>query len=338
MTLSTNFGLDTDVFAGLADDPSILESTSTTTMFRQGVRTPYSASINGIPVSAYVTLHEARLTRLSILKQNSVSNNNSEYWLATGIFKPIKMDVEVIVDGEVMTLPNLMRHLANASSGKNMSEEEFIHAARRIGLNFENGMPLFFQQFGANLENFKAAVEKFQAAGAKDVIGQIRNQGRIQGAYQHDAGVPITAFELGSVDRSQSMRKQGFLNLVDAQIEQFTRIVGLRKQAAMLDAQIEQNTSTLSQDEAKTLAEQAREARKLAGQWTTNWAGAQKRLVAAGNGTFTDAGMYDPVNAPCGRFTMDINGQSHEVDLWTNSKRDASVSTPAVSDSTVDDF
>jgi len=110
MSISTNFGLDLDVFADLTGDPALLESTSTTTTLRQGVRTPYSASINGVPVNAYVTLESARLTRLSILEQQSVSNNNSAYWLVTGIFKPVKMNVEVIVDGEVMSLPNLMRH------------------------------------------------------------------------------------------------------------------------------------------------------------------------------------------------------------------------------------
>jgi len=338
MSISTNFGLDLDVFADLTDDPALLESTSTTTTLRQGVRTPYSASINGVPVNAYVTLESARLTRLSILEQQSVSNNNSAYWLVTGIFKPVKMNVEVIVDGEVMSLPNLMRHLANSNSGKNISEEEFLHAARRIGLNFTDGMPLFFQQFGANLDNFGQAVEAFKAAGAEDVLKNIKNQGRIRGAYQHNEGVEVTSLELGSVDRSKSMRKQGFLNLVDAQIEQFSRIVGLRKQAATLNAQIENNTSTLSQEETKALGEQVRKCRDLAGQWTTNWAGAQKRLIGNGSGAFTDAGMYDPVNAPCGRFTMVVNGRPVEVDLWTNSRRDATDGvSPAVTDAEIDE-
>ena len=88
-------------------------------------------------------------------------------------------------------------------------------------MDLEGGMPFFFQQFGANIDGFKHALEAFKLAGAKDVIGQMNNPGRIQAAYQHDAGVPVTAFEVGSVDRSKSRTEQGFQNLVDSIIENF---------------------------------------------------------------------------------------------------------------------
>ena len=59
----------------------------------------------------------------------------------------------------------------------------------------------------------------------------------------------------------------------------------------------------------------------LSRQWASSWSGAQQRLVNDGTGGFTTESVYDPVNAPCGRFTMVVHGANVEVDLWSNSAR-----------------
>lgn len=345
-TLLEKFNLDADVFSTVVDSPELFETSGTTTMLRVGKRVPYSASINGVSVPAYVTLNSARLTRLSLLRQEQRSTGN-EYNLVTGIIKPVQMDVELVIDGQTMSLIDLLHHVAQQASGKEIAREEFVHTARRIGLNFADGMPLFFQQFGASQTGFDAAIEVFKASGATDVASNMKNPGRIVEAWQHPGdGVEISAFELGTVDRTKSSRYkhdgigQGFLNLVEAQIEQFTRIVSLRRGVRVLKNELENNTGTLSQAEVKTLNEAIESQRAMSRQWASNWAGAQKRLVMLKNGSFEEQDMYDPVNAPCGRFTMVVNNSPVEVDLWTNSataNNSSSQATVSVDDDDDDD-
>lgn len=345
-TLLEKFNLDADVFSTVVDSPELFETSGTTTMLRVGKRVPYSASINGVSVPAYVTLNSARLTRLSLLRQEQRSTGN-EYNLVTGIIKPVQMDVELVIDGQTMSLIDLLHHVAQQASGKEIAREEFVHTARRIGLNFADGMPLFFQQFGASQTGFDAAVEVFKASGATNVASNMKNPGRIVEAWQHPGdGVEISAFELGTVDRTKSSRYkhdgigQGFLNLVEAQIEQFTRIVSLRRGVRVLKNELENNTGTLSQAQVKTLNETIESQRAMSRQWASNWAGAQKRLVMLKNGSFEEQDMYDPVNAPCGRFTMVVNNSPVEVDLWTNSataNNSVSQTTASVDDEDDDD-
>jgi len=334
--LLETFGFDADLFSVIADEPDMFAGSGRTTMFTVGKRTPYDLSVNGKPVPGYVTVHEAALTRLSLLRQVQVSSGR-EYNLVTGIMKPVKMDIELIVDGESVNLIDLLHSVVQSGSAKTISREEFIHTARRIGLNFTDGMPLFFQQFGASNDGFRAAVEVMQSYGAVDGAPNMAKRGRIQEAWAlSGAGIPVSAFELGTVDRTQSARYnhdkigQGFLNLAEAQIEQLTRIVSLRKAARAVQSEIEALATDTPQSEIKALGAKKKTLTDMATQWTTNWAGAQRRLVKQANGTFVEENQYDPVNAPCGRFTLETSNGSVDVDLWTNSLQ-ANTSNPSAS-------
>lgn len=316
MTDLNTFGIDLNAFAAFGDDTLVTGSGTTT--LRLDKRVPYTGTINGSTVPCYVTLREARLTRLSLLQQQQVSSGR-DYWLATGILKPVKMDIELVIDGNTISLVDFLHHVANKATGKEIAREEFLMTSRRIGFNFEEGMPLFVQQFGASFEGFKAAVDAFKAGGAQDVIKNISNPGRIKAAYASTDGVPVTSFELGTVDRTKSPRNQGFENLVSAQIEQFTRILGLRKQSSLLKDQI--NTAkNLTQEKIKAIQGKADTLDKMSRQWVSSWSGAQQRIVN-NNGVFSPEDQYDPVNAPCGRFTMVVGGNEVPVDLWSNSAR-----------------
>lgn len=319
------FNLDANVFSAVADSPEVYETTGRTTTLHVGRRVAFNGSINGIAVPAYATLHEASLTRMSVIKQQSPSTGDW-YEIVTGILKPVKMTVEVVIDGETMTLPELLRATVNATASTPVSEDEFLDRASRIGLKFNDGMPLLFQQFGASPEGIHRAFEAFKAAGAVDVLETMSNRGNITTAYAHESGVPVTSFEVGTVDRSQSRTGQGFLNLVDASVEQFSRIVGLRKEAATLKNAMVAQTDW-SQDQIKTAEERIKVLRNMSREWTTNWAGAQRIIETdkAGNQTVRD--KYAPVNAPCGRFTMVVAGANIAVDLWKNSARSANESS-----------
>lgn len=318
-TLITKFGFDADLFSAIADTPEVFETTGRTTTLHVGRRVPFKGSINGIEVPAYATLHEALLTRMSVIQQTS-PNTGDTYKIVTGIFKPVKMSIEVVIDGETMTLAELLRATVNASASNPIDESKFLQTSSLIGLKFDEGMPLLFQQFGASESGIKDAFDAFKDAGAVDVLGTMKNRGNIISAYAHETGVPVTSFEVGTVDRKASRTGQGFLNLVDAQVDQFSRIVGLRKKASELSSKLAEQTDW-SQDKIKMAENAIKNLRDMSRQWTTNWAGAQQIIKIDASGQAIKEDKYAAVNAPCGRFSMVVADQTVAVDLWKNSAR-----------------
>lgn len=315
MSIISKFGLDTSLFDAVAENIDDLQSNSTTKTLTVDKTISMKGSINGTEIPMYVTLREARLSRLSILEQKS-PNTGKDYYLVTGVMNPVKMDVVLTVDGHDMTLKDLFYEMVTAN-GKETDRQKFEDSLVAMGMNFGNGMPLFFQQFGAAEAGFRHAIDAFRSAGAVDVTSRIANPGRIVAAYQHQTGVPITSFEVGSVDRSKSRTNQGFLNFADAAVETFQRVYGLRLQAHILS----QKTEGLSQKQIADAEERRQKLIQLSRQWVSNWAGSQQRIVVSPSGSKEPQDIYDPVNAPCGRFTMVVNGSPVACDLWSNSAR-----------------
>jgi len=208
-------------------------------------------------------------------------------------------------------------HMFAQGSGNSIERQKFEDSLIAMGMNFGGGMPLFFQQFGASEDGIKHAINAFKAAGAIDVTGGIENPGRIVAAYQHKSGVPMTSFELGTTDRSKSRTNQGFLNLVDGAVETFQRVYSLRLEAHLLN----QKMNDLPQAKVKDAEEKRKDLLALSRQWVSNWSGSQQRIKVEKNGSQTPLNVYDPVNAPCGRFTLVVNGEEIACDLWSNSAR-----------------
>ena len=335
--LLDKFGLGGDLFSAVADTPEVFETTGRTTTLHLGRRIAFKGSINGIEVPAYATLEEATLSRMSVIEQKSPYTGET-YKIVTGIFKPVKMSVEVVVDGETMTLPELLRSFVNANAKKPVDEQAFLDTASRLGLKFVDGMPLLWQQFGASEDGIKNAFAAFKDAGAVDVLGNMENRGNIIAAYAHETGIPVTSFEIGTVDRAQSRTGQGFLNLVDASVDQFQRIVRLRKEAAVLKAELASQTDW-AQKKIKAAEDRLKVLGNMSRQWTTNWAGAQQIITIDESGKQVPKDQYAAVNAPCGRFTMVIDGKSVNVDLWKNSARaESAPATNSVKSVSSDDF
>lgn len=330
---------DTTAFGLLVSEPDILDVNGSTTTFRLGKPQPYAGTIQGSPVQAVVTLREAQLTRLSHLVQTQKSTGN-QYNLVTGIFNPVRFDIELMVDGKKMDMMDVLRAIAEEVSGGKISEEEFELNCQKIGFQYRTGMPMFFQQFGANLESFQQLLEVFKSNGAVDVFDSIRGEKRrIMSAYaipRGNPGIPVTSLEVGSMDRSKSERfahdgiGQGFQNLIDAQFEQFVRIVTLRKLAR---TKLEEANNAANADEASLLRAESEKASKMSRQASSTWGGSQQRIVAQANGGFMSEDMYDPANVPCGRFTLELPGGSQEFSLWTNKNEAAA---PAVVKAAVD--
>lgn len=318
----------------LATDPSSLNSTGKTTTLVKGRRVPFQATFAGMSFPAYATLQSAYLHRVSVIDHTSLKQGGKVSKLVTGIFKPVKMDVEVVFDGQVYTLPNLLRLIVNrgVASDKQISEENFIATLEQLGIRFASGMNLFWQQFGSNPEGITKLVEAFKDAGAVDAMSAMKNPGRIKECYQMPqqnesdvSGPEVVSFELSRANRLESMTGQGFLDIVDAVSENFKRIYKLRKQAAIIRK--ETNEKALpegwSQDRIQKQTFDANALVRLSQQWATVWSGAQQRLVLDKKDPSikTPQDTFDPTSAPCGRFKMIVGGNEVAIDLWTNSVR-----------------
>ena len=88
-------------FSVLATDPASLNSNGKTTTLVKGRRVPFQATFAGISFPAYATLESAYLHRVSVIDHVSLKQNGKVSKLVTGIFKPVKMNVEVVFDGEI---------------------------------------------------------------------------------------------------------------------------------------------------------------------------------------------------------------------------------------------
>jgi hypothetical protein len=311
-SILNKFGLSNDLFSAIAENIDNLQSTARTQSLTVGKTVKFTGSVNGIEVPAEVTLREANLSRLSVLRQSS-PYTGKEYLLVTGVMNPVKLDISVNIDGNTMSLVDLL----HAFVGDSVERSKFEESLAAMGMNYSAGMPLFFQQFGAHEEGIKHAINAFKAAGAIDVTSSIENPGRIVAAYQHQSGVPLTSFELGTTDREKSRTNQGFLNLVDASVSTFQRVYQLRLEAHSLGQKI----SDLPQAKVKEAEEKRKELLALSRQWVSNWSGSQERIKVEKNGSKTPQNIFDPVNAPCGRFSLAVQGEVIACDLWSNSAR-----------------
>ena len=319
----SKLGLDLSLFDAIGENLDAFKSTSSTRTLTVGKTVQMNGTINGVEIPYEVTVESANLTRLSVLKQES-PYTGKEYFLVTGILNPVKMSVSLLQNGEKVSLNDLFYQFVTAN-GKTVDRDAFERTLNDMGFTFGNGMPLYFQQFGASEAGIQHAVDAFKNAGAIDVTGRIENPGRIVAAYAHQAGVPVTSFEIGSVDREKSRTKQGFIDFVDAQVSAFTRAYGLRLKAHLITKEMDgkpQATIAEMSKERDALLQQSR-------QWIRNWAGSQQRIVVGKGGRLEPQPMFDLVNAPCGRFTLNIDGTEVACDLWSNSARANDLTIPA---------
>jgi len=329
-----------DAFAGgedfslLVTDPSSIMTTGKTTTLQKGRRVPFQATFSGMSYPGYVTLQSANLHRVSIIDHFSVKQNRHSK-LVTGIFKPVKMSVEMVFDGEMITLENLLRRVANRNLPENLqaTEEQFAATLENLGMRFTSGMNLFWQQFGANPEGIAKLVDTFKAAGAIDAMHLLKTStDRIKECYQMPSdntvdrvGPEVVSFELSRSDRSQSMAGQGFLDLVDSTTENYKRIFKLRKEAHLIRQSI--NSKAISENWSQERISGAKKdidaLNRLSQQWATTWSGAQQRTTVDKKDPNIKKlePTFDPTHAPCGRFSLVVNNEIVAIDLWTNSVR-----------------
>jgi hypothetical protein len=334
MSILEKFNLRNDIF-DIEMDNSVFEP------FNRGVKlvkdqpAQFMGSINGIEVPAIATLRSAKLHRLSILDHtNRNSSGNQSSFIVTGTLRDVKIDLDIVIDNNKMSITDFLHQWWQESQGKQIERELFVANLNNIGLNFDSGMSMLFQQFGASKDGYDHAVSHMINLGAFDARPNMANGGRIRHAYTFSndhPGLDVIDMELNTADRDMSKTRQGFLNLVDAVVNNFERIIELRKTAMTIGEKLKD--PKISAKDAEKLKKEYAYYREQSRKWASNWGGAQYRVQDYPNHEtrVSEPGkpvIVDQVNALCGRLTVDVNDQHVPFNFWSNSTQTTPV--PAI--------
>jgi len=350
--LSNLFGIKKGDLSLITENPDAFKSQSNTTLLRKDKQVKAKGSYsylkdpNGDPndennkvkfeFPTHITLESAYWTRLTVRDHyiNRAGAETRTSQVFGGVFKPVKMKVEVEIDGQTMLLQDLVRELIiEHSVAKTPEEINKIIEDSNLLSGFKNGMPLMFQQMGASENGFQHAIEVFRSAGAVDDLISMKGNNRFHTCYdmKNKQGLEVVSFELGSSDRSQSKTGQGFVDIPDAVIGNFLRVVENKTQNAVLRKEIEEHAASWSQAEIKAKQAKADSALNMSRQYPIIWSGAAQRKDMTEGGETVKRDKYDAVNAPCGRWTVLVNDETVDLDVWSNStKRPANAVTTQV--------
>lgn len=335
------------VLATAVENPDALRTTGNSINLAVGQRVKFRATLKDVSYDAYATLHSAHLHRLSLIDHTTRKGHSSS--LVTGIMKPVKMDIDIVIGGELISIQEFLRRLSMAQSNKTVSPEEFAVTLENTGLRFDSGMPVFFQHFGCNIDEFNKLRDFFVNAGAQNVFGKIavEKRGNIKEAYQMPMlneraamlGPSVVSFEVNRADRTQSQTHQpeqglygqGFIDFVDAVFNNYMRVVDQRKAATILAADNEARAmaENWSSDRRKAAEDQVKQLRKLSSDWTSNWSGSQRRVLVnpkdSTDVTVTD--IYDPTQMDCGKISLANGPEVSSFNLWTDNRNRSLVSS-----------
>lgn len=331
-TLSNMFGIQNDAFSIVTENPDALKSQSNTVRLQKGKRVKIKGSINGVDIPTYATLESAYWTRLTV-RDHEVRRAGQETRISQvfgGVFKPVKMSVEVEIGGKQMLLQDLIVNLiAETSAGKSADEIRKILDETPLLRGFSEGMPLMFQQMGASENGFAHAIEVFKAAGAVDDLSSLKGNARFHTCYDMKAnqGLEVVAFELGSADRGQSKTGQGFLDLVDAVVSNLIRVIGHKTTAAVMRKEIEEQVSSLSQADIKAKQVKIESELAMSRQYPSIWSGASRQKDIVDGGDIVTRDKYNATNAPCGRWTVATQNGNIDLDVWSNSTKQPTTAT-----------
>lgn len=286
------------------------------------------AKISGQEIPVFTTLREARLSRASLLWNDRSPTN--QYFSLTTTIKPCNIELEVELDGDRISLQELLRAIINGSKPveKQISKPAFasLLAARSY---LQSTMVMVTQHNGLSKAKAEVLFELMKANGADEALESIKPEKRnnIQRVvdFGKAPGLEILGMTLGSVDRTISQNGRGFESLVSAQIENFQRILTQHAVRHKLEQELAADRAKLSKDEIADRQLRISFFRKAGSTWANNWGGVQEILRLpegmdeGGPADREPTGEYSPVNVPCGDFTVYDNDTEDEVavSLWT---------------------
>ena len=130
----------------------------------------------------------------------------------------------------------------------------------------------------------------------------------------------VVSFELGTSDRSLSKTGQGFIDIVSAVTENFERVKNHKSVAKVLQDKLNTNIGSMSQEAIKKAQTEIKIELDMAKDYANCWSGAA-RQTKIDNGRKIVENKYNAVNAPCGRWSAVVAGQTIDFDVWSNSTK-----------------
>jgi hypothetical protein len=328
-------GAGQDGLAAFAVSPEQFELTRNTINLRVGRSIPFKGMINGQKVNAFATLNSAKLTRLSLLRQSYTSGSmlesgDSEYYIVTGQFNPVSIDITIDNDGEIIPLHEVWRHMTNALGNTDHSSDAWMANLTRLGLNYvANPFQLYFQQMGADPDKIEKTFNTFRDLGAYDDTATMAKNSqdpnrpqRMERCLIVDQSIDVSFFELGQVNRDKVKSGQGFIDLVDAMSGQLNRVTKLRHDAAIIERELEVNKDEMTAKQITKMEEKIKSLRQQSSQFHTSWSGAQQNTQTNKiTGELEWLDRWSPTQAPCGRFDLVVDNQTINIDLWKNANQ-----------------
>lgn len=332
MSLLSKFGATEKFknFAIVTEDPDAVKSKSSVARLVKGKRVQIPGSINKKPVTTFATLESAHWSRLTVQDHEVRRAGETGRMTQTfgGAFKNVKIKVEVDIDGQLLSLEDLIIEMVMEAAAPGTSRDTVIEHINETGIlkGIREGMPLFFQQMGADVNKIGNVVDVFKAAGAVDTLHKMKNP-RFNTCWELPVGnqnLEVVSFELGSADRSQSKTGQGFIDIVEAVTENLNRVLGQKAAISILN---KQNESGISQEQIKKNSAQIKNLQDMAKKYAYIWSGTSQRVQLTPTGEQVKLDIYDPVNVPCGRWTVFNGKETIEMDVWSNPNEISSVTT-----------
>ena len=319
MSLLSKFNIQADKYKVDADslDSFARKSNTTTLVLDQRVKVP--GSLNGIAIPTWATLRNADWHRITVRK-HEINRAGEPMRLSEVVglsFRNVKIDVEVEIDGQVISLQDFARQIASSFVNGETDTNVLDKVIADCGLNFD-GMPMFLQQMGASENGFTHAIEIFKAQGGFDDMQSVRNNSLFHTAYAmpKNSGLKVTSLEMGSADRSQSRTGDGYVDLVDAVIGNFMRMWEHKSTIVVLKNKLDQ--SGLSQAEIKSINSQIEDQEKMIKNYGSSWSGAARQKD---KDTGVEMAKYNPMNVLCGRWSALVNEEVVDFDVWSTSDK-----------------
>lgn len=327
MSLLEKFGYKKDEFAIALESPELFASNSTTTKIKVNEPTRIPGSINGVSVPTTILVKSAKWNRLTV-RDHVINRQDSEPRISQvfgGVFNGFQAEITLEIDGTEMSLYNLMKQFCIESFGNSLSDDQVNKMLdTNLSLNgIRNGGPLMFQQMGAKPSGIAHAVEVFKKAGAIDDMKSVATSKSFNTAYKivgDGAGLEVVSFELGTSDRKLSKTGQGFIDIVSAVTENFERVKNHKSVAKALQAKLDEKVGSMSQEQVKKAQSEIKIELDMAKDYANCWSGAA-RQTKIDNGRKIEENKYNAVNAPCGRWSVLVDGEVVDFDVWSNSTK-----------------
>ncbi len=320
MSLLNKFGIEADKYKVEVDnlDSFARKSNTTTLVLDQRVKVP--GSLNGIAIPTWATLRNAEWHRITVRDHEiNRAGEGTRISQVVGLsFRNVKIDIEVEIEGQLMSLQDFVRSIASSFINGETDNEVLDKVIADCGLNFDN-MPMFLQQMGASTNGFAHAIELFKSAGGYDDMQSVKNNSLFHTAYAINKSAPglkVVSFEMGSADRTQSATGQGFVDLIDAVVGNFMRMWEHKSTITALKAKLEQ--PGLSQAQTKDINSQIEDHEKMVKNYGSSWSGAARQIDKA---TKLPMAKYNPMNILCGRWNALVGETNTEFDVWSTSEK-----------------